>query len=90
MVACYSRKLFQVKTITQNSGGTYTVIAVTSSGLDSQFFFNRPNQASSLDSNCGCFSALYNFFLSQYPCPHFSSECLSAQVQDKYPIIITK
>ncbi len=30
------------------------------------------------------------FFLSQYPYPHFSSECLSAQVQDKYPIIVTK
>lgn len=70
MVACYSRKLFQVKTITQNSGGTYTVIAVTSSGLDSQIFFNRPNQASSLDSNCGCFqrlSALYNFFFVSIP-----------------------
>lgn len=47
MVACYCRKLFQVKTITQNSGGTYTVIAVTLSGLDSHIFFNHPDQASS-------------------------------------------
>lgn len=34
MVACYCRKLFQVKKITQNAAGMYMLIAVTLSGLD--------------------------------------------------------
>lgn len=50
MVACYCRKLFQVKKITQNAAGMYMLIAVTLSGLDNHnivvlfYIFFQPPQ----------------------------------------------
>lgn len=51
MVACYCRKLFQVKTITQNAGGMRMLIAVTLSRLENHdtflFFYGLAERASS-------------------------------------------